>query len=123
MEVDNSQGFKTLNGRGESPLKEDCMEIAMCPICGGAPLDKWEVTSVRVIQTGQTCCGVDCSTNEIWNQYAAAMNFALATRTLESAMEPLNSGKLKMGDALPAIRLAMEDQKSCEQRVLEVFHA
>ncbi len=48
-------------------------EIAKCPICGGVPLDKWEVTSVRVFQTGQTCCGVDCNTNERWNQYAAAM--------------------------------------------------
>ena len=48
-------------------------EIANCPICGGVPLDKWEVTSVRVFQTGQACCGVDCSTNERWNQYAAAM--------------------------------------------------
>ena len=49
------------------------------------------------------------------------MELAKATRTLEDAMEPLNSGKLKMGQALPAIRLAMEDQKACEQRVLEVF--
>lgn len=96
-------------------------EIAKCPICGGVPLDKWEVTSARVFQTGQTCCGVDCNTNERWNQYAAAMELAKATRTLEDAMEPLNSGKLKMGKALPAIRLAMEDQKACEQRILEVF--
>lgn len=51
-------------------------EIAKCPICGGVPLDKWEVTSARVFQTGQTCCGVDCNTNERWNQYAAAMELA-----------------------------------------------
>lgn len=96
-------------------------EIEKCPICGGVPLDKWEVTSVRVFQTGQACCGVDCNTNKLWNQYAAAMEMAKATRTLEDAMALLNSGKLKMGEALPAIRLAMEDQKACEQRVLEVF--
>lgn len=53
-------------------------EIAKCPICGQVPLDKWEVTSVRVFQTGQMCCGVDCNTNGRWNQYAAAMELANA---------------------------------------------
>ena len=52
---------------------------------------------------------------------AAAMELARATRTLEDAMEPLNSGKLKMGEALPRIKLAMADQKACEQRALELF--
>ena len=51
-------------------------EFEKCPICGGVPLDKWEVTSARVFQTGQTCCGVDCNTNERWNQYATAMELA-----------------------------------------------
>lgn len=52
---------------------------------------------------------------------AAAMELARATRLLEDAMEPLNSGKLKMGEALPRIKLAMEHEKGCEKRVLEVF--
>ena len=95
-------------------------EIAKCPLCGGVPriryggvLGKNPVSFMH--------CGAEFGTRELWHQYAAAMNLAKATRTLEDAMEPLNSGKLKMGQALPAIRLAMEDQKACEQRVLEVF--
>lgn len=64
-------------------------EIAKCPICGGKPLDKWEVTSARVFQTGQMCCGVDCSTNERWNQYAAAMECQARHNALKEVAEGL----------------------------------
>lgn len=98
-------------------------EISKCPLCGKVP--GWHDFDIEArIFGGERsyfCCGMKASTAVLWNQYAAAMDLAKATRTLEDAMEPLNSGKLKMGKALPAIRLAMEDQKVCEQRVLEVF--
>lgn len=93
-------------------------EIAKCPLCGNVQI---EVLNEHNMPDGAYCCGVRCASIKKWNQYAAAMELAKATRTLEDAMEPLNSGKLKMGQALPAIRLAMEDAKACERRVLEVF--
>lgn len=65
-------------------------------------------------------CRFQCHRKQL-DSIVAAMEFAEATRALEDAMEPLNSGKLKMGQALPAIRLAMEVQKICEIRVLGVF--
>ncbi|MDY0227202.1 MAG: hypothetical protein RBR38_10275 [Desulfomicrobium apsheronum] len=70
-------------------------EIARCPICGQVPLDKWEVTSVRVFQTGQMCCGVDCNTNERWNQYAAAMKAEARHNALVEAV--CNLRKLEKG--------------------------
>ena len=102
-------------------------EIAKCPLCGkdvkkSIWRPEYEGCAGNVVITVK-CCGMEALTVELWNRYAAAMELAKATRTLEDAMEPLNSGKLKMGQALPAIRLAMEDQKACEQRVLEVFDA
>ena len=92
-------------------------EIAKCPICGEGPKLIFYPPGEEVFRH----CGVEITHRKTWNQYAAAMELAKATRTLEDAMEPLNSGKLKMGQALPAIRLAMEDAKACERRVLEVF--
>lgn len=88
-------------------------EVAKCPCCEG---------SLNVYEGGVECknCPFQCAI-ENFEQICAAMELAKATRTLEDAMEPLNSGKRKMGQALPAIRLAMEDQRACEQRVLEVF--
>lgn len=98
-------------------------EIAKCPLCGKVP--GWHDFDIEArIFGGERsyfCCGMKASTAVLWNQYAAAMELAKTTRTLEDAMAPLNSGKIKMGEALPAIRLAMTDQKACEQRVLEVF--
>ena len=96
-------------------------EIVKCPWCGGELI--WndgydEVTPLAFYECQK--CFFACDTDAI-EPIAAAMELARATRTLEDAMEPLNSGKLKMGQALPAIRLAMEDAKACEQRVLEVF--
>ena len=55
-----------------------------------------------------------------WDQIRVR-SVAKATRLLEDAMEPMNSGKLKMGEALLQIKLAMEHEKGCEKRVLEVF--
>ena len=81
-------------------------EIAKCPICGGKPLDKWEVTSARVFQTGQMCCGVDCSTNERWNQYAAAMELAKAEVTYTNSDSP---------------RWAVKGWNVARRQVLEVF--
>ena len=87
-----------------------------CQFCGEAMI----TTKDKIV----LCENADCATmfNE-WDypKVCAAIGLAKATRTLEDAMEPLNSGRLKMGQALPAIRLAMEDQRACEQRVLEVF--
>lgn len=56
------------------------MNIENCPICGGKPLDKWELnySTGGATQSGQACCGVDCNTNERWNQYAVAMELAIA---------------------------------------------
>lgn len=96
-------------------------EIQPCPICGKHPMFPPTYDPCEPSPEAVECCGFAAYTAGLWNQYAAAMKLAKATRTLEDAMEPLNSGKLKMGQALPAIRLAMEDQKACEQRVLEVF--
>lgn len=95
-------------------------EIAKCPLCGEIPRTRYGGILGKE-PVAYMCCGAEFETLVHWNQYAAAMELAKATRTLEDAMEPLNSGKVKMGEALPAIRLAMEDQKACEQRVLEVF--
>ena len=44
------------------------------------------MTSVGVIQTGQMCCGVDCNTNERWNQYAGAMNAVPRHNALSEAV-------------------------------------
>lgn len=91
-------------------------DITKCPICGrDAVLD-----GTAHIYCRCTNCMFRCASDDL-PRITAAMELAKATRTLEDAMEPLNSGKLKMGQAIPAIRLAMEDQKACEQRVLEVF--
>ena len=100
-------------------------KIAKCPLCGkdvkkSIWRPEYEGCAGSVVVTVR-CCGMEVVGIELWNQYAAAMELASATRALEDAMAPLNSGKLKMGEALPAIRLAMTDQKACEQRVLEVF--
>ncbi len=96
-------------------------EIMKCPMCG-SPLDLETVwtNSGPWYECESESCWFQCSAFDL-PRIAAAMEFAMATRTLEDAMEPLNNGKLKMGQALPAIRLAMEDAKACEQRVLEVF--
>ena len=96
-------------------------EIAKCPLCGNSPVIFPTFDPAEYCPEATECCGAAFTTVRAWNQYAAAMELAKATRTLEDAMEPLNSGKLKMGQALPAIRLAMEDHTACEQRVLEVF--
>lgn len=94
-------------------------EIAKCPICG-RDMTSYVYRQRSVVSCDSEYCSFRCNAGDL-PRIAAAMEFAKATRTLEDAMEPLNSGKLKMGQALPAIRLAMEDQKACEQRVLEVF--
>ena len=89
-------------------------EVAKCPLCRNTlQMDQWKWPEC-------TKCPFRCALSDL-PRISAAMELAKATRTLEDAMEPLNSGKLKMGKALPAIRLAMEDQKACEQRILEVF--
>ena len=93
-------------------------ELAKCPMCGSEREHAPYYNKV-VAWTCSKCC-FTCNTEDL-PRIKAAMEFAKATRTLEDVMEPLNSGKLKMGQALPAIRLAMEDQNACEQRVLEVF--
>ena len=90
-------------------------EIAKCPICGETPLDKWEVTSARVFQTGQMCCGVDCSTNERWNQYAAAMELAKAIVKHESELANEND---QSGDYAEIAARHVADMERC---VLEVF--
>ena len=94
-------------------------QIAKCPVCGEEP----RVDDVDAPHYSYHCCGhaVFADDGTKWNQYAAAMELARAHVTLENAMEPLNSGKLKMGEAMPAIRIAMEDVRACEQRVMEVF--
>ena len=94
-------------------------KIAKCPICQST-MTLYEEHMDGSDATACNKCSFTCAEKDL-PRIAAAMNLAKATRTLEDAMEPLNSGKLKMGQALPAIRLAMEDQKACEQRVLEVF--
>ena len=96
-------------------------EAEKCPVCrsGGRKergREDGEYVAYYVCDTCMFMCGL-----EDLHRVAAAMELAKATRTLEDAMAPLNSGKLKMGEALPAIRLAMTDQKACEQRVLEMF--
>lgn len=101
-------------------------EIAKCPLCGKNPDVYHAMTSPgQRLLVKIECCdhavASPLSLIEKWNQYAAAMELARATRLLEDAMEPLNSGKLKMGEALPRIKLAMEHEKGCEKRVLEVF--
>lgn len=85
-------------------------DIAKCPVCGGKPLDKWEVTSVRVFQTGQMCCGVDCNTNERWDQYAAAMELAKAEVKLLDSIQ-----------AYAGYDQALIDRTKARERVLEVF--
>lgn len=97
-------------------------EIVKCPCCGG-PVQQYDdpyASSFIACNSENDECMFVCDIKN-FTLITAAMGLAKATRTLEDAMEPLNSGKRKMGQALPAIRLAMEDQKACEQRVLEVF--
>lgn len=86
-----------------------------CPVCGERLTG--DIDGVVICWSGCSfCCG-----GYALPRIAAAMDLARATRLLEDAMEPLNSGKLKMGEALPRIKLAMEHEKGCEKRVLEVF--
>lgn len=85
-----------------------------CPCCGA---------TIMVLENGTyECfkCPFTCAAKD-FKRIAIAMKFALATVALETAMEPLNSGRLKMGEALPAIKLAMADQNACEECILEVF--
>lgn len=99
-------------------------EELKCPCCGG-PVQKYDdpyASTFIACNSDNDECMFVCDVNN-FQRITAAMDLSRTTRTLESAMEPLNAGKVKMGDALPAIRLAMEDQKACEQRVLEVFNA
>ena len=91
------------------------MSEMKCPVCGETL--SGHIDGVVECKDG---CSFRCGGYAL-PRIAAAMELAKATRTLENTMAPLNSGKLKMGQALPAIRIAMEDQKACEQRVLEVF--
>lgn len=96
-------------------------KIEKCPCCG-SPLELETVwtNSGPWYECESESCWFQCSASDL-PRISAAMELARATRTLENAMEPLNTGKVKMGAALPAIRLAMEDEKACEARVLEVF--
>ena len=102
-------------------------KIAKCPICGGVPLDKWEVTSVRVFQTGQACCGVDCNTNELWNQYTAAMELAKAAvwaAECEDQKDYMDDVTSNLDAWRSIVNLDLEaNDKACEAhaRVLEVF--
>lgn len=90
------------------------MENEKCPCCGSdLQMDQWRWPEC-------TKCPFQCALSDL-PRIAAAMELARAHVTLENAMEPLNSGKLKMGEAMPAIRIAMEDVRACEQRVMEVF--
>ena len=102
-------------------------EIEKCPICGGVPLDKWEVTSVRVFQTGQACCGVDCNTNELWNQYAAAMELAKAEAELDASVrflfenEAIDDDTPEFSEWTATHRAVMKQHMTAKDRVLEVF--
>ena len=86
-----------------------------CPVCQKGTIMFKENLSCECSQ-----CRFECHHGQI-ERIAAAMELARAHVTIENAMEPLNSGKLKMGEAMPAIRIAMEDVHACEQRVMEVF--
>ena len=96
-------------------------EIQPCPICGKHPMFPPTYDPCEPSPEAVECCGFVAYAAELWNQYAAAMELAKATRTLENTMAPLNAGKVTIGAVLPAIRLVMEDHTACEQRVLEVF--
>lgn len=78
------------------------MEIKRCPICGGKPLDKWELNygTGGARQNGQSCCGVDCSTNDIWNMYAIAMELAKAGYAMDTCKDSeMNERALDLGRA------------------------
>lgn len=98
-------------------------EELKCPCCGNTKFEQHiAFSAVGDTDTWYSCEKCPCSIPVgCYEKIDAAMKLAKATRTLEDVTEPLNSGRLKMGQALPAIRLAMEDQNACEQRVLEVF--
>lgn len=94
-------------------------DIAKCPVCGSDP----EVRRLIICGTKVVRC-VQCVTEmppTIWKKYVAAMEHAQAAFELENAMAPLNSGELPMGKALPRIKAAMDQERECENRVLEVF--
>lgn len=94
-------------------------DIAECPVCGKEP----EVRKLIICGTKVVRC-VQCVTEmppEIWKKYAAAMEHAKATIELENAMKPLDSGKRPMVKAFPRIKAAMERERECKNRVLEVF--
>lgn len=69
-------------------------EELKCPCCGGTE------TKETFIDKNETwacaSCLFQCPPSSM-PRISAAMELAKATRTLEDAMEPLNSGKLKMG--------------------------
>ena len=48
-------------------------KIAKCPVCGETPL--MAVYNIGGEVLNYACCGIKCSTLDIWNQYAAAMEF------------------------------------------------
>ena len=99
-------------------------EIAKCPCCGN-DLDYY-VSAVEGddepiwYECMSRSCMFSCNGQDL-PRISAAMELAKVTCTLESAMKPLNAGKVTIGAVLPAIRLVMEDHTACEQRVLEVF--
>ena len=48
-------------------------EIAKCPLCGET---EPYLGNVFGDITGYGCCGVECQTSELWNQYATGVDLA-----------------------------------------------
>lgn len=80
-------------------------EIMNCPVCGKAPVKM--VFGAGWAQDGYKCCGHTANTLKQWNQYAAAMELAIATAAYFTLATEAGYSRLqKAGD-----------------RVLEVFNA
>jgi len=91
-------------------------EIAKCPLCGkdvkrSIWRPEYEGCAGSVVVTVK-CCGMEALTVELWNQYAAAMDYAKKTAYWFS-----------LPDSIPHSDDARAEKamENAETRVLEVF--
>ena len=85
-------------------------EIAKCQICGEYPLQSVYNIGGEVLH--YSCCGIQAATIELWNRYAAAMEYAKTTAYWFS---------LPDGIKHPDDARAEKAMTDAETRVLEVF--
>lgn len=87
-------------------------EIAKCPMCGKHPMFPPTYDPCEPSPEAVECCGFVAYTAELWNQYAAAMEYAKTTAYWFSLPEGIKH---------PDDARAEKAMTDAETRVLEVF--